>query len=285
MFHVKLNKSIKKLSNSMSNSQDYSTSSPIKNLGKITLLLIIINVGLFAIQVLSGVNITDPTTLDALRWGADYAPLTFLEEPYRLFSSMFFHFGILHLMMNMWALYIFGDVAEKTFGRFYFLGLYLLAGLMGSLLSGYLDIRNSYELLQSFDQKLIPHVSAGASGAVMGLGGALTLLSLFPPTPHQRFILDKRSLLTVLAINLAFGFFTSGINNAAHIGGMIMGAVLALLWYLNQRANANHVVNIIILIIGVIATYGAYLYCQHLIQPISPLWQEAVSQMRNQFSF
>jgi len=141
-------------------------------IGKITLLLIVINVGLFAIQVLSGVNITDPSTLDTLRWGADYAPLTFLEEPYRLFTSMFFHFGIIHLMMNMWALYVFGDVAEKTFGRFYFLGLYILAGLMGSLLSGYLDIRNSYELLQNFDQKLIPHVSAGASGAVMGLGGA-----------------------------------------------------------------------------------------------------------------
>ena len=83
-------------------------------------MLIVINVGLFAIQVLSGVNITDPTTLDALRWGADYAPLTFLEEPYRLFSSMFFHFGILHLMMNMWALYIFGDVAEKNFRKVLF---------------------------------------------------------------------------------------------------------------------------------------------------------------------
>ncbi len=269
----------------MSNSQNYSASSPISNIGKITLLLIIINVGLFVIQVLSGVNITDPTTLDALRWGADYAPLTFLEEPYRLFTSMFFHFGILHLMMNMWALYVFGDVAEKTFGRFYFLGLYLLAGLMGSLLSGYLDIRNSYELLQNFDQKLIPHVSAGASGAVMGLGGALTLLSLFPPTPHQRFILDKRSLLSILAINLAFGFFASGINNAAHIGGIIMGAILALLWYFAQRSRANPNVNVIILIIGAVITYAVYWYCQHLIQPITPLWQEAIAQMRSQLNF
>ncbi|RIJ71047.1 rhomboid family intramembrane serine protease, partial [Nakamurella silvestris] len=90
----------------MSNYQDSSVYNSPNTIGKITLLLIAINVGLFAIQVLSGVNITDPTTLDALRWGADYAPLTFLEEPYRLFSSMFFHFGILHLLMNMWALYI-----------------------------------------------------------------------------------------------------------------------------------------------------------------------------------
>ena len=248
-------------------------------------MLIVINVGLFAIQVLSGVNITDPTTLDALRWGADYAPLTFLEEPYRLFSSMFFHFGILHLMMNMWALYIFGDVAEKTLGKFYFLGLYILAGLMGSLLSGYLDIRNSYELLQNFDQKLFPHVSAGASGAVMGLGGALTLLSLFPPTPNQRFILDKRSLLTVLAVNLAFGFLASGINNAAHIGGMLMGAVMALAWYATQRAKMGKAANIIIVILGIAATYGVYLYCQHLVGPLSPLWQQAIAQMREQLNF
>lgn len=269
----------------MSKYQDLSTYSQPNSIGKITLLLIAINVGLFAIQVLSGVNITDPTTLDALRWGADYAPLTFLEEPYRLFSSMFFHFGILHLMMNMWALYIFGDVAEKTLGKFYFLGLYILAGLMGSLLSGYLDIRNSYEMLQNFDQKLFPHVSAGASGAVMGLGGALTLLSLFPPTPNQRFILDKRSLLTVLAINLAFGFLASGINNAAHIGGMLMGAIMALAWYATQRAKMGKAANIIIVILGIAATYGVYLYCQHLVGPLSPLWQQAIAQMREQLNF
>ena len=269
----------------MSKYQDLSTYRQPNSIGKITLLLIVINVGLFAIQVLSGVNITDPTTLDALRWGADYAPLTFLEEPYRLFSSMFFHFGILHLMMNMWALYIFGDVAEKTLGKFYFLGLYILAGLMGSLLSGYLDIRNSYEMLQNFDQKLFPHVSAGASGAVMGLGGALTLLSLFPPTPNQRFILDKRSLLTVLAINLAFGFLASGINNAAHIGGMLMGAVMALAWYATQRAKMGKAANIIIVILGIAATYAVYLYCQHLVGPLSPLWQQALAQMREQLNF
>ena len=83
-------------------------------------------------------------------------------------------------MLNMWALYIFGNVAESLFGRFYFIGMYLLAGLFGSLLSSYMTIQNGHELLQHFDQSLLPHVSAGASGAVMGLGAALTVLSLFP---------------------------------------------------------------------------------------------------------
>lgn len=67
----------------------------------------------FLWQVLTGVNISSPSLVDAIHWGADYAPLTFLEEPTRLFTSMFFHFGFIHLMLNMWALYIFGSVAEQ----------------------------------------------------------------------------------------------------------------------------------------------------------------------------
>jgi membrane associated rhomboid family serine protease len=56
--------------------------------------------------------------------------------------------------------------------------------------------------------------------------------------PQQRFILDKKTLLIVMGINLAMGFMISGINNAAHIGGMLMGAVLAALWYLSQKRSS-----------------------------------------------
>ncbi len=192
-----------------------------------TALLIAVNVGLFGWQILSGVNITDPTPVDAIAWGADFTPLTFTAEPERLFSNMFFHFGMIHLMLNMWALYIFGSVAEQLFGRSYYIGLYFLAGLMGSVLSSYLSIRDGYELLQHFDPNLLPRISAGASGAVMGLGAALTVVSLFSPLPQQRFWRDKKSLLMIMGINLAFGFIVSGINNAAHIGGIIMGTLLA----------------------------------------------------------
>ena len=113
-----------------------------------TALLIAINVGLFAWQVLHGMDITSPSTADAIRWGADYAPLSYLAEPIRLFTSMFFHFGLIHLALNMWALYIFGNIAEQMLGRYYYIGLYMLAGLSGSLLSGYMAIQDSYELLQ-----------------------------------------------------------------------------------------------------------------------------------------
>ena len=242
----------------------------------ITALLIALNVGLFVLQVFQGMNITQPSTLDAIRWGADYAPLTYLAEPFRLFSSMFFHFGLIHLMLNMWALYLFGNIAEQLLGRFYFIGLYILAGLMGSLLSGYVSLQDSLELLKlgQPEQSLYPGVGAGASGAVMGLGAALTVLSLLPPLANQRFQLYKRTLLMVMGINLVMGFTISGINNAAHIGGMIMGAILALIWYIAQKTNQSMVGLCLGLIIGMALCYGFYQYNIHLMLEVEPLWKE-----------
>ena len=243
-----------------------------------TALLISINAGLFSWQILSGVNITDPAPIDAITWGADFSPLTFSGQPERLFTSMFFHFGFIHLLLNMWALYIFGSVAEQLFGRVYYIALYCLAGLMGSVLSSYLTIRHGYALLQHFDPNLLPHISAGASGAVMGLGAALTALSLFPTLPQQRFWLDKKSLLTIMAINLVFGFTMSGINNAAHIGGMIMGIILASLWYCSQRFKNHQIFQIIALLIGTLLLGSFYFYCTHLSAGLQPLWEEILRQ-------
>lgn len=249
-----------------------------------TALLIAINVGLFAFQAFTGTDLSQPSTQDAIRWGADYAPLTYLEEPMRLLSSMFFHFGLIHLMLNMWALYIFGSVAEQLYGRTYYIGLYVLAGLMGSLFSGYMTIQDSYNLIQGGVQNtaLFPSVSAGASGAVMGLGGALTILSLFPVLAQQRFILDKKTLLMVMGLNLAMGFMISGINNAAHIGGMVMGALFSVIWYLGQKYRKARLFNSIAFILALTMCYALYQYNLALIQPIQPLWQEILSLMQQQ---
>ncbi|MDQ8936094.1 rhomboid family intramembrane serine protease [Acinetobacter rudis] len=255
---------------------------PVKPpLAKVTLTLMAINIILFVWQILTGVDANSPSTADAIRWGADYAPLTYLQEPFRLFSSMFFHFGFPHLMFNMWALYVFGNLAEHTFGRFYFLCLYLLAGIMGSLFSGYIDIYNSIEMLKHFDPDLFPRVSAGASGAVMGIGGALTALSFFPRLARQQLALDKKSLLLIMGINLAFGFFTSGINNAAHIGGMLMGAILAIAWYAIEHFKLNKLFLVILLIIAAAICYAFFLYSLSLVQNIAPFWHELMTVMLN----
>ena len=247
-----------------------------------TALLIAVNVALFAWQVFNGMNISNPSPQDAIRWGADYAPLTFLAEPIRLFSSMFFHFGLVHLMLNMWALYIFGSVSEQLFGRAYFVVLYLCAGLMGSLLSGYVSIQDSYTLLEQgvANPKLLPSVGAGASGAVMGLGAALTIFALLPKLPRQKFLLDRKTLVIVMALNLGMGFMISGINNAAHIGGMLMGAAMALLWHMGQRTQQNTFFTVFGMLIAFVACAVFYWYCQQLIDPIQPLWQELLSMMQ-----
>lgn len=248
----------------------------------ITALLIAINVGLFLWQVLvHGMDITSPTSLDALHWGADFAPLTFLQEPQRLLSSMFFHFGLIHLMLNMWALYIFGSIAEQMFGRLYFIGLYILAGLMGNLLSGYLAIQDSYEMLHlgQIQADLLPSVSAGASGAVMGLGASLTVLALLPALPHQRFLLDRKTLVIVMALNIAIGFSINGINNAAHIGGIIMGILLTLIWYTGETVNATKYFKLLGIILGITLCYFFYQYDLKLLTEIQPFWQELIQVM------
>lgn len=245
----------------------------------LTLSFIVMNVGLFLSQVLTGVDAQHPATLDALAWGADFAPLTYSTEAWRLFSSMFFHFGLIHLMLNMWALYLFGHLAEQHFGRFYFAGLYLLAGLMGSLVSGAVDLYHSLQLMQQLPQvnvELLPRVSAGASGAVMGIGAALTIMSLLPPLAHQRFMFDKRSLVLIMAINLIFGFVVPGINNAAHMGGMGMGAFLALTWYVIQRfthIKQHRLWQAMILLLVLMGCVWLFDMMKTVALPLQPLWQ------------
>ena len=252
----------------------------------LTALLIAINVSLFLWQISTGVNASRPELQDAIAWGADYAPLSFLAEPFRLLSSMFFHFGMIHLMLNMWALYLFGHLTEQMLGRGYFLALYLLAGLMGSLFSGFLDLQHSLIMLQNgaLNPDQLPKVGAGASGAVMGLGAALTMISLLPVLPQQRFILDRKTLLMLMGLNLLIGFMTTGINNAAHIGGMLMGAVLGLMGYLSIKYRKKAILWLGVCS-GAALCIGLYLYCLTLLNAVAPLWQELLEVMRAQFNF
>lgn len=108
-------------------------------------------------------------------------------------------------------------------------------------------------------------------------------LSLFPPLPQQRFWLDKKSLLLIMGINLAFGFTVSGINNAAHIGGMIMGALLAGSWYFSHKTQYPVILQIIALVLASLLTLGFYVYCNELSTGLNSLWNEILRQ--NQLSF
>lgn len=236
----------------------------------ITALLIAINVAYFAFAVWHGMDLVQPSALTALRFGADYPPLTFMLEPFRLFSSMFVHFGLLHLAFNMWALYAFGSIAEPLWGRRVLLLIYFAAGLMGNLLSG---LHAQWMTLQDGS---LPPVSAGASGAIMGLAGALTLWACRPQFASQALWLNRRALLTILVINLAIGVMIAAINQVAHVGGLLMGAILALLIHsLMHRNMPQNRIFALSLLLAVLLCVGMYAINLQLLPQVSAVWQSA----------
>ena len=87
-----------------------------------------------------------------------------------------------------------------------------------------------------------------------------------------------------MGINLAMGFMISGINNAAHIGGMLMGAILAALWYLSQKMQQRWIMPLS-LVLAACGSYWFYLHCQNLVTHIQPLWSEVLMMMRQQLNF
>jgi membrane associated rhomboid family serine protease len=127
-------------------------------------------------------------------------------EYYRLITSMFLHFGVLHLLMNMWALWVLGRLLEAALGPWRFLALYMISGLGGSVAVYYFGN---------------PHgLAAGASGAIFGLFGALIVVL-------RRLGRSIASVLPILVINLVFTLAVPGISIAAHFGGLVTGLVVA----------------------------------------------------------
>jgi rhomboid protease GluP len=150
-----------------------------------------------------------PDTEALLRWGANFAPLTVHGEWWRLMTSMFLHGGLLHLAFNMWALHDNGKLVERVFGNVHFLVIYFGSGLAGSLAS----------LAWRQDA-----VSVGASGAIFGVFGALLAFALRQRTRLTHFFRRlKANVLLFIGISLGLGFMVPGIDNGAHLGGLLAG--------------------------------------------------------------
>jgi rhomboid protease GluP len=148
-----------------------------------------------------------------IHWGSNYGPLTLNGEWWRLFTCMFVHFGLLHLAFNMWVLWSIGRMVERMFGSLHYLLLYVFAGLCGSMASLWWQ----------------PNVhSAGASGAIFGLLGGLLAFVLNPASgvPPTIVANQRRIGLAFIAYNLINGFTHHGIDNAAHLGGLVGGFVM-----------------------------------------------------------
>ncbi len=187
----------------------------------VTTLLLVSFIGLFVIQLLTGVDANSPSSQNLLDWGANALPYTMNDEPWRLLSSGFLHIGLMHLLFNSFAMYFFGQIAEPMFGSTKFLALFLLAVVGGNVLNNQV----TWQVL--IDGSGQPGLSAGASGGIMGIGAALLIAALFKMSVNG-MVLNLKSLVIIMAINLVYGFAVPGIDNAGHIGGAITGLIIAL---------------------------------------------------------
>ena len=182
----------------------------------VTTALIGINALVFAAMVLRGISFFLPTPQQAIAFGADFGPLTLNGQWWRLATSMFVHFGIIHIGLNMWCLWSLGRAAEIFMGRFSYLLAYFASGIFGSIASVYWQPMAA---------------GAGASGAIFGMAGALFTFVYLKKRPAHLQINKKMlsSLGSFIFYNLVIGASIPGISNAAHVGGLVMGAVVGAL--------------------------------------------------------
>ena len=177
---------------------------------------------------------TDGKTL--LTFGANLGLLVKQGEIYRLLTCAFVHIGIIHLVVNMYSLYVIGSQVENFYGKIKYLLIYLISAVCGSILSiGFTD----------------NVISAGASGAIFGLLGAILYFGVKYRTYLGQTI--KSQVIPIILINLIIGFTTPGIDNAAHIGGLIGGVLSAMALGINEQQDKSSKLNGIILLLIYIA--------------------------------
>ena len=180
----------------------------------INLVIVVCNILVFLAVTLTGGTESSRHMMDC---GAAYAPLIESGEYYRLFTSMFLHFGIQHLINNMLLLLFLGDYLERAVGKIRYLVIYLGGGLVGNLCS-YL---HELSLMKTGEA---PAVSAGASGAIFSAVGAMLVLLAFRKGRLEDLTFRRMAVMAVLS--LLVGFQSSNVDNFAHIGGFLAGAVL-----------------------------------------------------------
>lgn len=165
-------------------------------------------------------------------------------EWYRMVTSVFLHINDpLHILMNMWALWVVGPQLEKALGRLRFTGLFLLSGIGGSVLTYLLAPMNE--------------VAVGASGAIFGLFGAYFVVA-------RKVGARTGGILAIIAINLVLSFTLSGIAWQGHVGGLITGTLLAVAFAYAPRVRRNLVQGGAAAALVVIMVLATTVWTQHV---------------------
>ena len=209
-----------------------------------------INVAVFVAMTLAGVSLSDPTRAELVHWGANFGPLTIGGQWWRLLSCVFVHIGIFHIGFNMWCLWGLGRLAESIYDHWTFGAVYLITGAGASVASLAWNPAGT---------------SAGASGAIFGIAGAL-IASFY----LGEFSLPKaavsgvlRSVLMFAGYNLVFGAMSHRTDNAAHIGGLVSGLILGALIARVAPQRNEAVRRVGVLFVGIVLVYGGAAWLHH----------------------
>ena len=173
-----------------------------------------------------------------VKFGANNVELLKMGEVWRLFTYAFLHGSLIHILCNMYSLYIIGNQIETKFGKWRFILIYVISAISGGLLSA--GMSNT--------------VSIGASGAIFGTLGALLYFGM-----HFRLYFRealKSSIIPVIIINLLLGFMLPGIDNAGHIGGLVAGYLSAMALGIPEEKNKKDTINGCILLLIFILFLG-----------------------------
>lgn len=208
------------------------------------------NVAVFLAMMLAGVSmLSNPSGPDLVRWGANFGPLTVSGQWWRLLTCVFIHGGLLHIAFNMWCLWDLGRLAESVYGHWTFAVVYLICGVASSLVS------------LAWNPGVL---SVGASGAIFGIAGALIAsfyLGEFS-LPRAAISGTLRSVVVFVGYNLFFGAVIARTDNAAHIGGLVMGLILGALIAKVAPQHDDIFRRIAVLLVGVVLVAGGVMWLQ-----------------------
>ena len=223
-----------------------------------TPILIDLNLLVFIVMIASGVGIMSPSTLSLLKWGADFGPLTLTGDWWRAVTCNFIHIGAFHLLMNMYAFMYVGLLLEGLIGSRRMFMSYLLTGLCSAVFSLYMHGET---------------ISAGASGAIFGLYGIFLAFLFFHRIAKEQRKALLTSILIFVGYNLVYGM-KAGIDNAAHIGGLLSGFLLGIIYvcsYKFEKADAQRTVSIL----GELGIFCIFLFSfLMLCKNVPPLYQD-----------
>lgn len=212
----------------------------------VTIALVLLNMSVFVVTATKGAPLFASNGDIEIQWGSNFGPFTTDGDWWRLLTSTFIHFGILHLFFNMWFLAATGPLVERLFGSTTFLFLYLVSGVVSSLAG------------------LTWHPaanSAGASGAIFGLYGALLAALILHDSsiPVSVAAPLKRSAIVLTLYSMAAGLLVPGVDVAGHIGGLFGGFILGAVFARRLAISDEPARRIPILLRG--AALGAVLIC------------------------